>query len=177
MSIRTFAVRFSALRPKTQLGRNMSRLDWLTFGRLSTRYARNDRRTLVRLYTLIRPLAFALDAETAHRATIAALKLMPSRSPPRFPASLQTKVAGLDFPSPVGLAAGFDKDAEVPEEMLELGFGFVEVGTLTPRPQAGNSRPRLFRLADDRAVINRLGVTSQGQPAAFKRLQRFLTLP
>ena len=117
----------------------------------------------MRLYPLIRPLAFVLDAERAHRATIAALKLAAdSARPPRFPASLRTTVAGLDFPSPVGLAAGFDKDAEVPEQMLGLGFGFVEVGTLTPRPQAGNPKPRLFRLDEDRAVINRLGFNNAG---------------
>jgi dihydroorotate dehydrogenase len=126
----------------------------------------------VRLYPLIRPLAFTLDAERAHRATIAALKLLPPYRPPDFPASLKTRVAGLDFPNPVGLAAGFDKDAEVPEQMLALGFGFVEVGTVTPRPQEGNDRPRLFRLARDRAVINRMGFNNAGQPCAFERLQR-----
>ena len=126
----------------------------------------------MRPYSFIRPLAFALDAETAHRAAIAALKLMPTRKPPSFPQSLNSTVAGLDFRSPVGLAAGFDKDAEVPEEMLGLGFGFVEIGTVTPRPQAGNPRPRLFRLTQDRAVINRLGFNNRGQVAAFERLQR-----
>ena len=124
------------------------------------------------LYPFLRPLAFALDAETAHRATINALKLMPPHQPPPVPAALRTRVAGLDFPSPVGLAAGFDKNAEVPEQMLSLGFGFVEVGTITPLPQTGNPRPRLFRLAEDRAVINRLGFNNDGQPAAFDRLQR-----
>ena len=130
----------------------------------------------VRLYPLIRPLAFALDAETAHRATIAALRLTPGRHPPRYPAALRTRVAGLDFASPVGLAAGFDKDAEVPEQMLGLGFGFVEVGTLTPRPQQGNAKPRLFRLKADRAVINRLGFNNKGHPAAFAQLQQHLHL-
>src|SRR4029079_14114536 len=125
----------------------------------------------VRLYPLIRPLAFALDAETAHRMTIGALKLLPSRRFPDFPKSLETKVAGLICPSPVGLAAGFDKDAEVPGQMLALGFGFVEVGTLTPRPQEGNPRPRLFRLAEDRAVINRLGFNNRSQLAALERLR------
>jgi len=124
----------------------------------------------MRLYPLIRPLAFALDAETAHRLTIKALKLIPARRPPDFPASLKTTVAGLDFPTPVGLAAGFDKDAEVAEQMLSLGFGFVEVGTLTPQPQAGNPRPRLFRLRADQAVINRMGFNNHGQIAAFERL-------
>ena len=124
----------------------------------------------MRLYPLIRPLAFALDAETAHRMTIGALKLMPPRRPPDFPQSLKTRVAGVDFATPIGLAAGFDKNAEVPTQMLSMGFGFVEVGTLTPRPQQGNPRPRLFRLADDRAVINRMGFNNRGQPDAFQRL-------
>jgi dihydroorotate dehydrogenase len=125
----------------------------------------------VRLYPLIRPLAFALDAETAHRMTIGALKLLPAHRPPDFPASLRTRVAGIDFPTPVGLAAGFDKDAEVAEQMLMFGFGFVEVGTLTPLPQGGNPRPRLFRLRKDRAVINRMGFNNEGQPVAYGRLQ------
>ncbi|MBV8907754.1 MAG: quinone-dependent dihydroorotate dehydrogenase [Sphingomonas sp.] len=129
------------------------------------------------LYRIIRPLAFALDAETAHRLTIKALRLMPPHRPPDFPESLRTRVAGLDFPTPVGLAAGFDKDAEVPEQMLSLGFGFVEVGTLTPRPQAGNPKPRLFRLRKDRAVINRMGFNNGGQPAAYGRLQLDQRLP
>ena len=122
------------------------------------------------LYPLIRPLAFALDPERAHRATIAALKLVPKHHPTHFPQSLKSTVAGLEFATPVGLAAGFDKDAQVPEEMLDLGFGFVEVGTLTPRPQEGNPKPRLFRLSRDRAVINRMGFNNSGQPAAFQRL-------
>ena len=130
----------------------------------------------MRLYPLIRPLAFALNAETAHRATITALKLAPTGRPPDFPASLCSTVAELEFCSPVGLAAGFDKDAEVPEQMLGLGFGFVEVGTVTPRPQKGNPKPRLFRLAEEHAVINRMGFNNEGQPAAFDRLQRGRTV-
>jgi dihydroorotate dehydrogenase len=128
----------------------------------------------VNLYPLLRPLAFTLAPERAHRATIAALKWVPPHRPPDLPASLRTRVAGLDFQSPVGLAAGFDKDAEVPEQMLSLGFGFVEIGTVTPRAQAGNARPRLFRLTADRAVINRLGFNNRGQPAAFGRLSECL---
>ena len=122
------------------------------------------------LYPLIRPLAFALDAERAHRATIAGVKLLPARRPPDFPASLRSTGAGIEFPTPVGLAAGFDKDAEIAEQMLSFGFGFVEVGTVTPRPQAGNPKPRLFRLAEDQAVINRMGFNNRGQPAAYARL-------
>jgi dihydroorotate dehydrogenase len=125
----------------------------------------------VSLYPLIRPLAFALDPERAHRATIAALKRAPKRRPPDFPESLRSTVAGLEFPSPIGLAAGFDKNAEVPEHMLGLGFGFVEVGTLTPQPQRGNPKPRMFRLSEDRAVINRLGFNNQGQAEAWLRLR------
>jgi dihydroorotate dehydrogenase len=84
---------------------------------------------------------------------------------------LSVRVAGLDFPNPVGLAAGFDKDAEVFRQMLGFGFGFVEVGTLTPQPQGGNPKPRLFRLARDRAVINRMGFNNEGQIAALARLR------
>jgi dihydroorotate dehydrogenase len=124
----------------------------------------------VALYPLLRPFAFALDAERAHRATIRALKLLPAGRPARPDPALSVEVAGLDFPNPVGLAAGFDKDGEVIRQMLGFGFGFVEVGTLTPRPQAGNPKPRLFRLAEDRAVINRLGFNNHGQGEARKRL-------
>ena len=121
------------------------------------------------LYPLLRPLLFRLDPERAHRLTIALLKRLPAGAPP---ATLPVTLAGLDFPNPVGLAAGFDKDAEVFGQALGLGFGFAEVGTLTPRPQAGNPKPRLFRLAEDRAVINRLGFNNGGQAAALPRLQR-----
>jgi len=129
----------------------------------------------VSLYSLLRPLIFKMDAERAHRATIRLLKLRTGTAftpePPYTP-TLETRVAGLDFPNPVGLAAGFDKDAEVFEPMLSLGFGFVEVGTLTPRPQAGNAQPRLFRLAEDEAVINRMGFNNRGQADALTRLSK-----
>lgn len=123
------------------------------------------------LYSLLRPLAFALDAERAHRLTIEALKRLPPSSPKPCDPILSTAVAGLRVPNPVGLAAGFDKDAEVWRQMLGFGFGFVEAGTLTPRPQAGNPRLRLFRLAEDHAVINRLGFNNQGLEAALARLR------
>ena len=125
------------------------------------------------LFSALRPALFLLDPETAHRATIAALKLMPGFVAAPIEPLLATKVASLSFPSPVGLAAGFDKDAEVPLAILRLGFGFAEVGTLTPLPQSGNPRPRLFRLAEDQAVINRMGFNNGGQIAARKRLERF----
>ena len=121
-------------------------------------------------YPFIRPFVFALGAEAAHRATIAAVKFLPLHSA-HLPESLKSTVGGIRFPSPVGLAAGFDKDAEIAAEMLTLGFGFVEVGTLTPRPQAGNPKPRLFRLTEDRAVINRMGFNNRGQADAFMRLE------
>jgi dihydroorotate dehydrogenase len=125
----------------------------------------------VSLYSLFRPAIFALDAERAHRLTIAALKRLPPMGPEAPDPALICEVAGLTFANPVGLAAGFDKDAEVWRQMLGLGFGFVEVGTLTPRPQAGNPRPRLFRLAQDRAVINRMGFNNRGQADAASRLE------
>jgi dihydroorotate dehydrogenase len=124
------------------------------------------------LYPLVRPLVFALDAERAHRLTIRALRAVPPGEPPRHDRHLAIRVAGLDFPNPVGLAAGFDKDAEVFGQMLGFGFGFVEVGTLTPRPQAGNPKPRLFRLAGDGAVINRMGFNNGGFAPAKARLGR-----
>lgn len=121
-------------------------------------------------FALVRPLVFALDPERAHRLTVAALKLMPGRALPAANPALAVTVAGLRFPSPVGLAAGFDKNAEVPDAMLGLGFGFVEVGTITPLPQAGNAKPRLFRLTEDGAVINRMGFNNEGQATALARL-------
>jgi dihydroorotate dehydrogenase len=127
------------------------------------------------LYPLIRPLLFRLDAERAHRATIALLKSRTGTgftpTPPSTP-TLETRVAGLSFANPIGLAAGFDKDAEVAEQMFTLGFGFFEVGTVTPLPQVGNPLPRLFRLAEDRAVINRMGFNNGGQSAALERWLR-----
>ncbi|HYW14630.1 MAG TPA: quinone-dependent dihydroorotate dehydrogenase [Allosphingosinicella sp.] len=122
------------------------------------------------LYTLVRPLFFALDAERAHRLTIRALRAVPAGEPAGEDPLLAIRVAGIDFPNPIGLAAGFDKDAEVHGQMLGFGFGFVEVGTVTPKPQAGNARPRLFRLAVDRAVINRMGFNNGGFETARARL-------
>ncbi|RKQ69814.1 dihydroorotate oxidase A [Litorimonas taeanensis] len=104
-----------------------------------------------------------LPAERAHLMTIKALKagLGPKNKTSHRP-ELQTKVGGLTLPNPVGLAAGFDKNCEVPDAMLSAGFGFVECGTVTPRPQVGNPKPRLFRLSQDEAVINRMGFNNKG---------------
>lgn len=126
------------------------------------------------LFRLIKPAVFALNSEKGHRMAIAALKAMPSRgarSSLAGPGFAAIEVAGLSFPNPVGVAAGFDKDAEVPDALLGLGFGFTEVGSITPLPQAGNPRPRLFRLVDDRAVINRMGFNNSGAEAALLRLK------
>ncbi len=123
------------------------------------------------LFPFIRPALFALDSERAHRLTIEMMKLSPARTPPR-PGPLAVQVAGIEFPNPLGMAAGFDKDAEVPDALLGLGFGFAEVGSITPLPQEGNPRPRLFRLVEDRAVINRMGFNNGGRDAALARLAR-----
>ncbi len=122
------------------------------------------------LYQWLKPLLLNCDAETAHRLTIAAMRLIPRLGIPRFDPVLRVTVAGIDFASPVGLAAGFDKDAQVWREMLGLGFGFVEVGSITPRPQEGNPKPRLFRLVEDEGVINRMGFNNLGHDAAAKRI-------
>ncbi len=125
------------------------------------------------LYHLARPLLFALEPERAHALTLAALEagLYPRQQAPDD-ARLGLTVWGLDFPNPLGVAAGFDKDARVPDSLLRMGFGHTEVGTVTPRTQPGNPRPRVFRLARDRALINRLGFNNAGHAAALARLQR-----
>lgn len=122
-------------------------------------------------YKLIRPFLHAFDAETAHGLSIAALKhgLVPLPALVDEP-SLRVKLWGLDFPHPIGLAAGLDKHIEVPDALLAQGFGFVEVGSVTPKPQTGNPRPRLFRLTEDAAVINRFGFNSCGLDEAAGRL-------
>jgi dihydroorotate dehydrogenase len=122
------------------------------------------------MFSALRPLLFTLDPERAHALTLAGLAALPPGQGPGHDPLLETRFAGLAFPSPIGLAAGFDKDAKVWRQMLGLGFGFVEVGTLTPRPQAGNPRPRIFRLPQDEAVINRLGFNNGGLQAALPRL-------
>lgn len=130
--------------------------------------------------SLIRPLLFRMDAETAHHRTFAMLRL--ARKIPGamglarlccggYPSNGERTVFGLKFASPVGLAAGLDKDAEVNEGWESFGFGFCEIGTVTPRPQPGNDRPRLFRLPLDRAIINRMGFNSSGVDIVVERLK------
>jgi dihydroorotate dehydrogenase len=119
---------------------------------------------------LARPLLRALDPEKAHLLTIKALKIAPRYRGGADDARLAVRAFGLNFPNPVGIAPGFDKHAEAPDALLALGFGFVEVGTVTPLPQPGNPRPRMFRLDADAAVINRLGFNSEGRAAVLARL-------
>lgn len=123
------------------------------------------------IFRLLKPALFALDSETGHHLALTGLKALPLRGPMPLPGALGIRVAGLDFPNPVGVAAGFDKDAEVPDALLGLGFGFTEVGSITPLPQAGNPKPRLFRLVEDEAVINRMGFNNGGGEAALARLK------
>ena len=116
------------------------------------------------------PLLRWLDPEDAHRLAVHGLKFLPPIKPRPDDPKLAVRAFGLNFPNPVGMAAGFDKNAEVPDALLRLGFGFVEVGTVTPRPQSGNPRPRLFRLDRDEGVINRLGFNNDGAEAVLRRL-------
>ena len=113
-----------------------------------------------------------MDPETAHGATINALRLGLSPQQERAdPPSLRTSLAGLELANPVGMAAGFDKNAEVPAQLGRMGFGMVEIGTVTPRPQAGNAQPRLFRIAAAEGVVNRMGFNNEGHAAVLERLK------
>lgn len=130
---------------------------------------------------LIKPLLFLLSPESAHHFTFSVLKFLFRVPLSRTIAKtffcvrnpkLQRQIAGLTFLNPVGLAAGFDKDARLFDEMTYLGFGFIEVGTVTPKPQPGNPKPRLFRLPDDEALINRMGFNNEGVDAVVERLRK-----
>ncbi|PZO79122.1 MAG: dihydroorotate dehydrogenase (quinone) [Mesorhizobium amorphae] len=120
---------------------------------------------------LARPL-FLLDPERAHRLAVRGLSLVPGGAPAPTGTALATEVAGIRFPNPLGLAAGFDKNAEAVDGTLALGFGFTEIGTVTPLPQPGSPKPRLFRLEESRAVINRMGFNGEGHEAAHARLAK-----
>jgi dihydroorotate dehydrogenase len=126
-------------------------------------------------YVLLRPLLFRLDAETAHGVTLRALDALNRFGLPRpapAPAGCARRVMGMEFPNPVGLAAGLDKNAEHIDALAALGFGFIEVGTVTPRPQPGNPRPRLFRVEPARAVINRMGFNNLGVDRLVENVRR-----
>ncbi len=122
------------------------------------------------LFDLARPLLHALDPETAHKLTVAALAAAPRRAPPADDPRLAVEAFGLRFPNPVGIAAGFDKHAEAVDGVMGLGVGFAEVGGVTLLPQPGNPRPRVFRLVEDGAVINRYGLNSVGADVVASRL-------
>ena len=128
------------------------------------------------MYTLLRPLLFSLDAETAHHLTLESLQLAARTGVLRpcvaHVAPAPCKVMGIDFPNPVGLAAGLDKNGDYIDALAGLGFGFIEIGTITPRPQPGNPRPRMFRLPQAQAVINRMGFNNHGVDALLANVQR-----
>jgi len=116
------------------------------------------------------PLLRLFDPEDAHRMAISGLRILPPMRPRADDPKLAVRAFGLNFRNPIGLAAGFDKSAEAPDALLRLGFGFVEIGSVTPRPQGGNPRPRLFRLERDEAVINRMGFNNDGADVVLRRL-------
>ncbi|TAN07014.1 MAG: quinone-dependent dihydroorotate dehydrogenase [Rhodanobacteraceae bacterium] len=129
------------------------------------------------MYALLRPLLFALEAETSHRVTLYGLGVAERSHLMRFvaqppPAGLPVHAFGIDFPNPVGLAAGLDKNGQYIDALAALGFGFIEVGTVTPRPQPGNPRPRLFRLPEHEAIINRMGFNNLGVDALARNVER-----
>ena len=128
------------------------------------------------MYGLARPLLFALDAERAHDMSLRALDLAwrtgTTAMLAKNPAPLPTRAFGLEFANPVGLAAGLDKNGDHIDALMALGFGFVEIGTITPRPQAGNPKPRMFRLPGQQAVINRLGFNNAGVDALVRNVER-----
>jgi dihydroorotate dehydrogenase len=147
----------------------------MAFPRLPKPYCSNletDKNKMInRLFALSRPLLFAIPPEEAHELTLKSLEkgVYPADSTAN-PPSLTVTMAGIKFANPIGIAAGFDKDARVPDAVLGMGCGFAEVGTVTPLAQAGNPKPRVFRLVDDGALINRLGFNNGGHAAALMRL-------
>ena len=127
------------------------------------------------VYSLLRPLLFRIDPERAHRLTLALLRHAPRLATRRDPPELHTLAFGLSFSNPVGLAAGLDKDALAVRAWPRLGFGFAEIGTITPRPQAGNPQPRIWRLPEHHALINRMGFPSAGMEEVVPRLGQIRT--
>ena len=132
----------------------------------------------INFYPMIRPVLFQLDAEKAHHLALTLLKKgLGPKATADYGENLRTKICGINFPNPIGLAAGFDKHAEVMGTTLGFGFGFMEVGSITPRPQAGNPKPRLFRIPEAKAIINRFGFNSHGFEACLERIQKYKEQP
>lgn len=164
-------------KPSTQIGA----LGWPQLHRLCPSCYRGD----PMLYRWLRPLLYFLPAEVAHRLVARTLRFLQAipgiRTVLRWvfgvPRGLETRALGLTFPSPIGLAAGFDKDAEMVPALLSLGFGFIEVGTVTGEPQPGNPRPRLFRLVRDRALVNRMGFNNSGAARVSAHIARLARRP
>lgn len=129
------------------------------------------------LFSFARPVLHAMDPELVHSMAIKALKAMPKGPTAKDDPRLEQTLFGVNFPNPLGLAAGYDKQAEVVDQLLRWGFGFVEVGGVVPQPQAGNPKPRMFRLKQDRAVINRYGLNSEGLEVVAKRLKQRQSRP
>lgn len=131
---------------------------------------------MANLYNILRPILFKFDPEAAHNATLKAMRLGLIPAQPRIDApELEQTLWDLKFPNPIGLAAGFDKNAEVMRSSFKMGFGFVEIGTVTPKPQSGNPRPRVFRDPDNGAVINRMGFPNAGMRVFKDNLEKFLS--
>ena len=128
------------------------------------------------MYSLIRPLLFCLPPETAHHVTLGAMRRLErlglAPTPPRAPAECERTVMGIHFPNPVGLAAGLDKNGDFIDALARIGFGFLEIGTVTPRPQPGNPRPRMFRIRPARAIINRMGFNNHGVDHLVENVKR-----
>src|SRR5690349_5904973 len=124
------------------------------------------------IYRLLRPLLFRLSPDAAHRVSMRALHVLSTLREPRVLDGPAHECLGLRFPNRVGLAAGFDKSGRYVDDIAQLGFGFIEVGTVTPRPQPGNPPPNLFRLVEDRALINRMGFNNDGVEATARRLEK-----
>ena len=126
------------------------------------------------VYDFIRPILFSLEPELAHSLTLKGLRWGSSMlsSANQDDSRLAVEALGLNFSNPLGMAAGFDKNGDVPDALLKLGFGFTEIGTVTPRPQIGNPKPRIFRLIKEQALINRLGFNNNGQRRLVDRLEK-----
>ena len=123
------------------------------------------------MYSMVRPWLFKMDAEKAHRIALSALNVVPRFCFPQ-PAMNRVEALGMEFYHPVGLAAGLDKNGEYLDALMKLGFSFIEIGTVTPKPQAGNPRPRLFRVTEQQAIVNRMGFNNHGVEVLVNNIKK-----